>query len=96
MVAYLPPAIYNVGLLTSNGGPLEVATFTSNLEGNRYFQVEMSPLPIDIQKVNAEISAPDSFTLRNILVPGYEDTYWGEFKWNPNRLSFDLENAGVD
>ena len=97
MIVYLPPATYTVELrIYTNFGLPEAAEFTSNLEDNQHLYVEKSSVPIDIQNVNAEIHIPDSFTLRNILVPGYEDTYWGEFEWNPDRLSFDLENAGVD
>ncbi len=57
-----------------------------------------SPVNLSLQNATGEISGTDSFTLRNLgaeLGSGEKFSAWGKFRWNPDTLSFELKDAGL-
>ncbi len=56
------------------------------------------PVNVSLQNATAEITGTDSFTLRNLgaeLSSGEKFNAWGKFRWNPDTLSFELKDAGL-
>ena len=65
---------------------------------NIFFVSERPSVNVSLQNVTAEITGTDSFTLRNLgaeLGSGEKFNAWGNFRWNPDTLSFELKDAGL-
>jgi len=88
----LEPGTYSVSLYISD---LQSDYEPVYADGVLLF-VREDPIPLHIENSTGELNGSDSFTLRNIAVPGHEETFWGLFRWNPKALSFELEDAGVE
>lgn len=97
---YLEPGRYSLTYQirnSSSNGDYEYVSINPSAPGSSIFlSVTSDPIPINIENITeAAITKSDTFTLKGITVPGYAETYWGTFKWNPDALSFDLMDAGV-
>jgi hypothetical protein len=89
---YLEPGSYNVNLYISDSHNDYNPLFADGC----FLSVSGNPIPINIENITgAAITESDTFMLEGIRVPGYTETYWGTFKWNPDALSFDLMDAGI-
>ena len=91
---YLRPGLYIFSYRVSNtlGGDYEII----DMGGIKYLSVTEAPIPISIENVTrGAIVGSDTFLLEGITIPGSTEKYWGNFKWNPNTLSFELIDAGV-
>ncbi len=69
---------------------------------NIFFVSERPSVNVSLQNVTAEITGTDSFTLRNLAgettdSQGVSQKFsaWGNFRWNPDTLSFELKDAGL-
>jgi hypothetical protein len=48
----------------------------------------------DISGSKADILDSSAIRISNIVVYGLPGTYWADFVWNPDTLSFELQNYG--
>ncbi len=50
----------------------------------------------NISNAQVEITGTDTFKISEVSITGLDGTYWGEFKWDPDALVFQLINYGPD
>jgi hypothetical protein len=94
---YLPEGLFHLKLLVAENYS-EYRVVDIQL-GGRYLKtlgVDGYPVSVDISECSAKLNGKDSFTLDNLILPGYEGRYWGTFQWNPDDLLWELKHAGEE
>jgi hypothetical protein len=62
------------------------------------FAIDVPPPPIDIDISNSNFEVIDStqFRIRQLIASDYPDSYWVDFLWNADQLSFEPTNVGEE